>query len=161
MKKTLKERFFSKVECIPFHTCWEWIGAKSKKGYGSFWSGDYSIGTIETHRQSWIIHNGAIPNGMHVLHKCDNPSCVNPAHLFLGTNMDNVKDMRDKGRNVNPPIHIGEANPISILTEDQVKIIKNEWEGYKGQQAALARRFKVHRSTIYAIINGRNWKNIK
>lgn len=108
------ENFWSKVEKIPFHSCWEWIAAQ-KDGYGRFGSSGYA------HRYSYELHKGKIPQGLFVCHHCDNPSCVNPDHLFLGTNEDNVRDMFQKNRNSPPPYRAGwnrkelPANLISLL----------------------------------------------
>lgn len=93
-------RFESKVERIPFHTCWEWTGSlmtRSDEGhrYGSFYYGGRSE---LAHRVSWLISRGPIPEGLWVLHRCDNPGCVNPDHLFLGTQTDNMQDCARKGR---------------------------------------------------------------
>lgn len=101
--KPLTERFFSKVELIPFHTCWEWTGGKYKNGYGHLL---YKHQTWNAHRLSWVIHYGEIPSGKHVLHRCDNRSCVNPAHLFLGTHRENMEDMTVKGRRHKPQKHL-------------------------------------------------------
>lgn len=80
-------------------SCWEWTGSRNKKGYGVF----RAIGRVElAHRASWALANGLIPSGLCVLHKCDRPSCVNPAHLFIGTQADNVADMEAKGRGSHP-----------------------------------------------------------
>lgn len=105
----MKEINLSEKLIIRFHTkyvkresgCWEWNGPMHTKGYGRFIylvSGNKNI--IRAHRFSWAIHNGEIPQGLLVLHKCDNRKCVNPDHLFLGNNDDNVRDMMDKGRSV-------------------------------------------------------------
>ncbi len=89
-------RFWDKVEIIP-NKCWKWLAYKDPNGYGRI-AKMGSGPTIPAHRASWIIHNGKIKNGLFVLHKCDNPPCTNPRHLFLGTQQDNLNDMRKKGR---------------------------------------------------------------
>lgn len=99
-QKILSERFFEKVALIPFHTCWEWIGAVASNGYGVINQGRRTTGIMRAHRVSWEIHFGPVPDKLWVLHKCDNRTCVNPAHLFLGTRQDNVDDMVNKKRNV-------------------------------------------------------------
>src|SRR6266567_1582450 len=95
-----EQRFWPKVRKTS--TCWLWTGMKHYKfGYGFFQVG---IGDRQlAHRISWKIHNGPIPDGLYVLHKCDTPPCVNPDHLFLGTYYDNMDDMDQKGRRAMPP----------------------------------------------------------
>ena len=88
------DRFFQKVNKTGF--CWEWLAGKDKDGYGKI---KIRGKTLQAHRVSWGIHNGPIPEGIGVLHRCDNPSCVNPLHLFLGTTLDNMRDRDAKGRN--------------------------------------------------------------
>ena len=83
---------------IPSDGCWNWNGYRNKTGYGFTRIGGRGSKGILAHRLSWVLHHGEIPEGLHVLHKCDNPSCVNPNHLFLGTNLDNIKDRTAKGR---------------------------------------------------------------
>jgi hypothetical protein len=86
-------RFFSHVEKT--QGCWNWLTALSPKGYGITW---YKRKKLAAHRLAWIIFVGPIPEGMQVCHKCDNPKCVNPEHLFIGTNYDNVQDKVAKNR---------------------------------------------------------------
>ena len=105
------------------------------------------------HRLVWEECFGPIPEGMFVCHKCDNPPCVNPEHLFLGTAKDNVVDMDKKGRRANRK---GELHPLAKLTEDQVKEIRDSTES----GAALARRFGVHKATIYDIRHKRKWRHL-
>lgn len=99
MKESEISRFYEKIEFIPFHECWEWIGKKQSDGYGEF----RALGKVyfRAHRFSWILFYGNIPDGVLVCHKCDNRGCVNPNHLFLGSRLDNTMDMDNKGRRVN------------------------------------------------------------
>lgn len=97
MEASVVERFWLKV--AQAEGCWLWLGAKGRRGYGYLHRGGKTDRhPIRAHRASWEIHFGAIPAGLWVLHKCDNPPCVNPNHLFLGTRKDNMDDCASKGR---------------------------------------------------------------
>jgi hypothetical protein len=95
-KGTLSEVLWARVDKSNASGCWVWTGARKSGGYGHFHHRDH--GLIKAHRASWIVTNGEIPAGLIVCHKCDNPPCVNPSHLFLGTKKDNTRDMMAKGR---------------------------------------------------------------
>lgn len=94
-KKSLEERFWEKVQ--KSSGCWLWMAAKANYGYGVINLGT-GLGLVRAHRLSWAMHNGPVPEGREVCHRCDVPACVNPAHLFLGTHGDNMRDMVKKGR---------------------------------------------------------------
>jgi hypothetical protein len=110
--KPLKQRFNEKVVTGPVHKCWHWAGAINGDGYGNMKVGGVALGA---HRISYELHHSPIPDGMHVMHKCDNPACVNPAHLKLGTHLDNMKDMYSKGR----------RKAAAKLSSDDVKQVVN------------------------------------
>ena len=95
MNKDVASRFWEWVRITDPEGCWEWVGAKSYNGYGRFSIGGRYYGT---HRVAYELFGGSIPTGMCILHSCDNPPCVNPAHLRLGTQLDNMRDMHAKGR---------------------------------------------------------------
>lgn len=94
MKKTIGERFLEKVDRRGEDDCWLWLAGTSAGGYGLF----FNKGRIMAHRFSYQLHRGTIPQGLRVCHSCDNPPCVNPKHLWLGTPKDNTQDMMNKGR---------------------------------------------------------------
>src|ERR1700694_5169324 len=119
----LYERIFNRVEKNEETGCWIWLGAKNKKGYGSIGSSPYTKDS-QTHRISWVLHFGPIPDGLHVLHRCDTPACVSPHHLFLGTNQQNVDDKMSKGR-FKP--NKGAQHGRAILTDEQVLEIRRRY----------------------------------
>lgn len=116
-----EERFWSKVHIT--NSCWIWLGSKHKRGYGLFTiSFNPSISCV-AHRYAWELILGPIPQGLFLCHNCpegDNPSCVNPAHLFLGTQKDNIQDASKKGRLRGRTVVRGEEHPMSKLTKEQV-----------------------------------------
>jgi len=114
---------------------------------------------LKAHRISYFLNNAGICLDLKVLHKCDNPSCVNPAHLFQGTQADNVHDMCSKGRNRCIPLS-GENNPMSKLTFDKVKEIRTLYAHGDISQAALGKLFSVGAMTINRIVNNQLWIDI-
>ncbi len=149
-------KFFNRVDKTD--GCWIWKGNRSAEGYGQFsHKGTYHCALA--HRVSFSIHIGAIPDGLYVCHTCDNPICVNPRHLFLGTHSDNMTDMKLKGR---AAIAKGEAHRAHVLTEGQVLEIKALLEqGRRGLPRELAARYGVSRATIEGIKNGRTWRHLQ
>ena len=147
------DRMMSKVNKTDY--CWIWTGAKKPSGYGNFWmDGRY----YNTHRASYLLHRGEIPDGLVVMHKCDNPSCVNPDHLSIGTSRDNVRDMMAKGRSYGSPMG-SEFAPCVKLTKEQVIEIRKMLES-NVKHKALADKFSVCRATISLISTRKTWRNI-
>ena len=149
----VEARFWFHVSKRGPDDCWEWQGARRHFGYGVF---NNPTGPSSTHRYSWQLHNGPIPDGLWVLHHCDNPPCVNPAHLYVGDWRDNQRDMYERGRNFRFPPG-GSGNPASKLTPDDVRAIRSAYTGKRGEKAELARRFGVSKPTIASILDGETW----
>lgn len=144
---TIQDRFFSRFVKLE-EGCWQWRAHTDKDGYGIL-PGLNS--NTRAHRLSYEIHIGPIPENMLVCHRCDNPGCVNPDHLFVGTAKDNSQDALKKGRH-----YIGEKNPNSKLTDENVnEILKSE---FNSQQ--LATKFSVTRATINRIRRRNGWGHL-
>lgn len=153
---TTEERFFSYVSPEPNSGCWLWVGPlKHKFGYGAFGMHNRHF---FAHRASWMLFRGEIPDGFHVLHKCDVPCCVNPNHLFLGTPADNLADCAKKGRTcsgerwhrvVKPKIPRGKDHWNSRLSTENVARVRSI--GYTMSQRQLAQMFGVDGATICRI----------
>ncbi len=139
-------RFWAKVDKSCQGGCWLWTASIKPNGYGQF--GMRSKTPAYAHRISYELHNGQIPSGLCVLHRCDNPPCVNPAHLFLGTQADNIADMISKGRNVDR----------RRLSEDQVKSIRSLAGSMT--HAKIAVLFGIGRSNVGMIINRKIWAHL-
>ena len=134
--------------------CWLWIRGKQSAGYGLI---THNGERMLAHRRSYELYKGKIPAKINCLHKCDNPACVNPDHLFLGTQKDNIHDAIKKGRN-SPPPHIGQAHR-KLKKEQVAEIKKLARENYTYRK--LAEIFDVHHSTIYKILNNKMWVYIQ
>lgn len=146
------QRFWEKVDVRGEDDCWIWMASRDSCNYGMFYPKEYPNG-IKASRYSWKIHNGEIPKGIYVCHTCDNPPCVNPKHLFLGTQKDNMQDMVQKGRIYD---RHGERNSKAKLTEydvRRVKQLRDNGKTYKG----IAEELGVSEGCINHILNGRHW----
>lgn len=154
---SLTERFWEKVDIRSDDECWEWRGTITPKGYGHFRV--TSKGMTRVHRYSWELHYGKIPEGMLVCHRCDNRKCVNPKHLFLGTNLDNLKDMSQKGRG-RTKIRLGEDNPVSKLNTESVQEIRKLYSTGNYTYFILADLFKVSYQTIGLVVKRKVWKHV-
>jgi HNH endonuclease len=146
----MTKNFWAQIEKTA--TCWFWTGVTNTLGYGKI---QLNKRFILVHRFMWRWFNGPIPDGLHVLHKCDEPLCVNPKHLFLGTQEDNVRDCIQKGRHRSG---YGEKNRHAKLTEEDVKEIRKRIDM---PAIALAKAFMVSINTIWAIKSLRSWKHVK
>ena len=147
----LQERFWEKVDVAGADDCWEWTASKAK-GYGKI----YRDGKLTAaHRLSWEFRHGEIPAGLHILHKCDNPACVNPEHLFTGTQLDNLADMREKGRQV-----LGVTHGNAKLTKAQVIEIRLRYAAGGVTQAQLGANYGVTKSLISVIVLFKGWRHI-
>lgn len=155
---------WSKIELT--NGCWNWLGGKQKDGYGTLVVNGVSV---QAHRLMYELFKGKIPKGMCVCHHCDNPSCVNPSHLFLGTRADNNRDRANKGRtkaNVGQTMKLhperrarGERQGSAKLTEADVKEIRELYSGGLSQRI-LATMFGVSKTCIGEIARGENWRHI-
>lgn len=124
---------------------------KDGKGYGAV----FYLGRLgSSHRAAWELANGAIPVGLHVLHRCDVRNCVRPSHLFIGTCDDNMKDCAAKNR-----MHPGESNPAAKLTEIQVREARIRLSSGESQRS-IARSFGIHYNAIWKIAHGLKWKSV-
>lgn len=147
-------RFWSKVNKTA--DCWLWFGNSDEHGYGRIGMGskkDKSKKSVLAHRYSWELAKGEIPKGLFVLHKCDTPACVNPDHLFLGTQRTNVADMVQKNRQQK-----GESNGMAALTTAQVRGIKSMLSA-GATKASIARQYEVSPSLVSMINSGKRWKH--
>lgn len=171
-------RFWERVQ--KSSGCWLWSGFRDRAGYGRF----KGPGNIQhAHRTSWVFERGPIPKGLFVCHHCDNPPCVNPEHLFLGTSADNTRDRDRKGRqargerhgsrtmpemvpkgnrhasHLHPELRQGESNGRARLTEEEVFEIRSLYRrGAKPSIRDLAENYNVSKSTIGYVVSGGTWR---
>jgi len=157
VKGTLEERFWAKVDKQGPDECWEWQGAKIPKGYGQIREGGHCNKSLLAHRVSYELAHGPIPAGKFVCHHCDNPSCVNPAHLWIGTNAENLHDMIDKGRGAD---RRGErAGGVKLIEQDVHEIRRMLSRAIS--QTVIAKKYGVAQVTISMIKTGKTWSWLK
>lgn len=148
---TIKDRFLAKVTVTP--TCWIWHGCISRRsGYGRF---SLNGKVVNAHRASWFIFKSEL-SALFVCHSCDNRKCVNPDHLWLGNNQDNMTDMVNKGRQNKPR---GSANGKSLLTEEDILNIRQDYITIKSTRK-LAKKYNTTRSNIQFIIHRVSWRHV-
>lgn len=155
-------RFVEKTDA-----CWLWTGPLTK-GYGSIGAGGREGANLYAHRVAWELAFGPIAAGLFVCHSCDTPRCVNPAHLFLGSNRDNILDAKAKGRlDPRKASQPGQRNARAKLTDEDIRIIRatykcNAGRAYvkRGTGAALAEHFGVNVEQIRRIAKGVAWRNV-
>jgi HNH endonuclease len=157
VKQTLEQRFWSYIQKTD--TCWLWTGGKFRSGYGQIGTCEKPNRTLRAHRYSWELHFGPIPSGQILLHSCDNPLCVNPGHMSLGTHRDNIKDAIKKRRwNADRVFSHEEVRQIRALYESQKCWPRNVSRPHSLQN--LANQFHVTKGAIAAIVQRRTYKNI-
>jgi len=153
MKFTPRERFLAKVCPEPGTGCWLWRGTMGMDGYGiAIFEGKPHA----AHRVGWMLFHSDIAPGLVVCHKCDVRACVNPDHLFLGTMMDNVRDMEKKGRSPR-----GEEHHCAKLTAEHVKRIRDMLAEDRMYIGEIAQGFGVAHSTISSIKRGKTWRHVQ
>lgn len=145
--------FMDRIKMVPSSTCWNWTGCLNNAGYGRI---QHEGKLWYAHRFSYKIHIGEIPDGMSVLHKCDVPSCVNPDHLFLGTQADNVHDCLRKGRHRSGPV-AGEKNGNAKLNTEQVAEIRAKADAGQTRKN-IAEEYGVTPAHISHICLGKKWR---
>ena len=162
--RSTEDRFWAKVDTSG--ECWEWTAARNSKGYGAFWDGTRHQ---KAHRYSWELQIGTIPEGLLVCHKCDNPKCVRPDHLFLGTYQDNAIDAINKGRMVPPPGYEkyndawavrGERKGNAIFTDADIISIRERWRSGSATVREMADQYGTYRQTIRRIVKRERWAHI-
>jgi len=151
-KTTPTLSFWARAQSGPPDSCWPWLGARTSAGYGHFYVGGAHY---YAHRFSYEIHVGPISDDLYVCHHCDNPPCVNPAHLFLGTHVDNMHDMNRKGRGRRPILRGADSHRAKLTTGDVVRIRELLASGESG--VAIAASFGVSASAISSIRRGQTW----
>ena len=155
MRSTLEERFWTKVDVRGSNDCWEWTAYKNNCGYGTLQIDGRS--RLATHVLFYIMKGDWPSKGRTCNHHCDNTGCLNPKHLYLGTQKSNIRDRESRGRGNQSK---GEKNGRAKLTEEQVRRIKSLL-CIGITRTVLGRQFGVSRKSIYDIENGKNWAHVK
>lgn len=147
------ERFWSKVSRVGTGECWMWQAFVTPSGYGLFFI-DRTTRNVPAHRVSWMLTHGPIPDGMMVCHRCDVRACVNPAHLFIGTHLDNMADMRTKGRAAS-----AERSAHARFTRETVRTIRERFAAGGVTKRQLSKEYGVTPRSIFCVVTGLLWKD--
>jgi len=150
-KRPLGERFWSKVSVGKPEDCWAWTAHKTAKGYGRMSMKPSE--PVRAHRLAYMLANGAIPPGLSVLHRCDNPPCCNPRHLFLGTIADNNRDMVEKGRS-------RQSYERGKMTPRKVRLLRAMWASRMYRQRELAEIFNIRRQHVSKVVKRQCWNHV-
>ena len=151
MSLSVTERYFQKVQMAGPDDCWEWTAVTTDAGYGQLWVGS---GMQLAHRLAYEWWVGPIPDGLFVCHRCDNRACVNPNHLFLGTQEDNLRDAAQKGRTSR-----GERHHSAVLTDEKVREIRARSAAGESY-ARIAQEYGVAETTVSRVARGLRWKHV-
>ncbi len=169
--RSAPQRFWAKVEKTA--DCWLWRGGLNENGYGVF---RLNNRTVLSHRVAYELSNGTIPDGLLVCHHCDNPPCMRPDHLFIGTNADNVRDRVEKGRSAKggaakgekhwskthpERIARGEKHGRAVLAEEEVRAIRSRYQTGVITQYRLAEEFGVRKGTISRVLRRESWAHVQ
>lgn len=149
----IEQRLWRKTSVLGEDDCWPWNGFRLPSGHGQISRGRAGQGHKGSHVVAWEAINGPVPEGLCVCHHCDNPPCCNPKHLFLGTNLDNIKDMIAKGRNPKGEALAKKLNNTSVL-EIRARRAKGE------TCLSIAKDFNISRSMVGHIAQGRQWAHL-
>lgn len=142
------------------NNCWYWIGARNDRGYGVIGRGSRKQGIIKAHRIAYeLFYFTKLEKDKCVCHTCDNPACVNPQHLFIGTQADNVADMIAKGRNVLPPIRRGNKSNLARLNDKKISQIRKLANGGSSSRK-IAKQFEVSNTTILQVVQRKSWRHV-
>jgi hypothetical protein len=164
MDESVVARFWAKVAVAGGDECWPWVGTCELAGYGVMWRSGGRGGeprkVWKAHRLSWEIHHGPIPAGRNVLHHCDNPPCVNPAHLYVGSRADNARDRAERRRGKEHRQQ-GASNDNAKLTDDLVRQIIVELQRLpRRPQSDIAREFGISQPQVSRIMRRENWTHL-
>lgn len=160
-------RFLSKLDMDSITGCWVWTGGRDKpplKPYGNFAVGGTDC-VIKAHRYSYALFNGAVPENVLVLHQCDNPTCCNPAHLFLGSHKDNTADMYAKGREyctrgIARPDMVGIKSRNAKLDDDKVRQIRSMYVPNVFGFGRIAQLFGIKKCAVMNVVHRKTWRHI-
>lgn len=152
--------FLSKVNIKDGDVCWNWKASLMNSGYGQFlYTREGKTKNISAHRMAFQLFKGEIPSGMQVNHTCDNKRCVNPIHLYIGTQSENLYDAVNRGRHKSNNL-FGNKNPKTKLNIEDVIKIRESYKSGTASQGALAKKYGVSQANISSIVLRETWKHI-